>query len=1460
MSTAGDGNAAPPQLPSGSAMSPEDYQLCLHVVTRLASNVHSSLNYLFLEPVDTTYFPTYNTIILRPIDLGTLRGNLISGTVYANRDEFFKDLMLIFENAIQFHSAIKENAWIVKLAKDMMKLANKEKKNAFKKFKVTATAEIGEGGGGGSGTTKAKKRKNSTEGAGSSVGGKKIKLSVSSVPSSSAASVASAATGAAGTVSDASTTTPAVAVSNIAVAVSNIAETLPSEGAAVTAAAIAATTVKVKNSSSKSKKEKGDGKGETKKEENKPKLKLRLSIKLKPEQQQPSSMPNEDGKADASAVAMSTQPSSSDKKNGKSKSSSSVASNASRGKELPKNVAAMQQQLKQQQKKDAQQAASTGAETPAPSTPKLQVRLHPPSRGKEAPKVVQQQSQQQPIGGTKVTKPVAAPAAPAPGMPPPVSMAPPSSAVPLHAPIAAAIGMSLPLSMTPERKTRCLKFISALKRRQHRNVSWFVKPVNDPRIIEDYTAKIPFPTDLGTVTSKLENNVYATIPEFVRDIRRICGNCLRYNTTAGDTFRPVAVEMTRETESLLSLFVQHPERPHVMYAYPPLLYCWQVCVASLDVLLAMKNPEDELPTAHFFLHPASFYFGGEFPPDYQAKVPVPMDLGTVTSNLMEGVYQSVSIFVADCSLVCQNCYRYNADRTDGAALVAHAQRLEAQMQQQLGALIRYDQSPEGREAERVARMAPPAIIPCPPKQFLLGILQELRETMYTDRFTKLTERAAAPFENPVDVNVFPDYPQYVQNPMCFEMIERNIEMNVYATPEDFEYDVQLIFKSCEAYNLPKKNEHIIAVSRHLSKAFRKLYHNRTRNYEENAIVGNLGLMSTDSIKFEAIDQKRQLAPSPTPSVSSQVSSQTGEKRSKLSKAPSKRSLSRASSIASVDTSSKTSPKPRSITPKVGVGGGKKMGGKKAAQTDVPDTSRPITLIEAIERVHAQYPGRRSVKMLDPWESTCHRLYRELLRHPWLSGTNPKIVVHAPVTTLHPEVANAYLARIEKPMDLSTLETKLLSGGLYSGPQDFVNDIALVFANAIAFNKIGRDEGVATSCAYYDSSKHLLRYSRWLSLDILSNFLMDDSEIGAAPKEGSYSDWKLTTSYKQAARAEMETIALKNPMEKSDVGDRFTWMESECEKLLKAMRHQSDLRYMTYFISPHYPADYAAFISKPMAWETVQRNLQQRKYDTIGEAAEDLRLIFSNALKYNARAKGTDTVSGRAYDAAVYMSIKLEASIQRMLLSVSDRLEREKVEEAIAEREAEAAARSEALRIREEQARLQSEWEKEATEPKEKVEKAVVETIKVMKPKFSVRRQMDFDFEFNEDDVDHEQTHIEAMRQQKALFEMQKNERKMFVQTSKLIGASLFFKLVEKENQLSVGKAEADARRRQEERVVHGQSEHVMEVEAVGTPERSNQSSTASTKMADEKKTIKIALNSKSKPKPKRMLPRITFAD
>jgi hypothetical protein len=191
----------------------------------------------------------------------------------------------------------------------------------------------------------------------------------------------------------------------------------------------------------------------------------------------------------------------------------------------------------------------------------------------------------------------------------------------------------------------------------------------------------------------------------------------------------------------------------------------------------------------------------------------------------------------------------------------------------------------------------------------------------------------------------------------------------------------------------------------------------------------------------------------------------------------------------------------------------------------------------------------------------------------------------------------------------------------------------------------------------------------------------------------------------------------------------------------------------------------------MDWDRVNRRLQRREYDTIGDVIGDLRLIFSNALKYNARAKGTETVSGIAYEAAIYMSNKLEIAIDKMMISVSDRLERERIEHAIAEREIDAAERAE-----DEQMRAQWTGSSSAKPPESMVES--VETASITSRRPQQRKEMrDFEFPyFDEEEGHHEQSYIDYMRQQRLTFEKQMKERKVMRANAAKVGASVFARL------------------------------------------------------------------------------------
>ena len=239
--------------------------------------------------------------------------------------------------------------------------------------------------------------------------------------------------------------------------------------------------------------------------------------------------------------------------------------------------------------------------------------------------------------------------------------------------------------------------------------------------------------------SRLDKNGYTSIAAFVLDVRRVFANCLRFNTVVGSaSLRPIAKNMISTTEDLLRLFLKDVNKKTKQFSQ--LLYCWKSCLEILDDILKLKNGDDGFPTAHYFLFPASFYYGGQLPEEYSAKVKKPCDFGTITTNLFEGKYQSVNEFVRDCFLVPANCKAYYEGKEDraSASYVAQADRLNQFMKQNLDALLRYDKSQTGHAARKASENPVKVVATKPPKIFFVAMLQELRKTSYTDKFTKVS--------------------------------------------------------------------------------------------------------------------------------------------------------------------------------------------------------------------------------------------------------------------------------------------------------------------------------------------------------------------------------------------------------------------------------------------------------------------------------------------------------------------------------------------------------------------------------------------------------------------------------------------------------------------------------------------------------------------------------------------------
>ncbi|KAA8894164.1 Bromodomain-containing protein [Sphaerosporella brunnea] len=61
-------------------------------------------------------------------------------------------------------------------------------------------------------------------------------------------------------------------------------------------------------------------------------------------------------------------------------------------------------------------------------------------------------------------------------------------------------------------------------------------------------------------------------------------------------------------------------------------------------------------------------------------------------------------------------------------------------------------------------------------------------------------QSAWPFQKPVNAEEVPDYYNVITEPMDLETMEKRLEEDAYATPEDFVKDAKLVFNNCRRYN------------------------------------------------------------------------------------------------------------------------------------------------------------------------------------------------------------------------------------------------------------------------------------------------------------------------------------------------------------------------------------------------------------------------------------------------------------------------------------------------------------------------------------------------------------------------------------------------------------------------------------------------------------------------------------
>lgn len=224
----------------------------------------------------------------------------------------------------------------------------------------------------------------------------------------------------------------------------------------------------------------------------------------------------------------------------------------------------------------------------------------------------------------------------------------------------------------------------------------------------------------------------------------------------------------------------------------------------------------------------------------------------------------------------------------------------------------------------------------------------------------------APFEKPVSLSDYPDYLQYIETPMDLQSVERKVKASSYNMAEDFEYDMNLVFRNCEIYNAPRKGEHLVNMARYGTKQFRKVFALRMRAFEDPGSV-----TTKEEVKESAV----------IPSVSPPNKIMKLESDGGVSKGKSAPRISiAAAQVSSVQEKAAQAAKASKLQTATS--------NKNRSQPVKPN--QPVPLHIAIARVKEAYPLRRAHKSLQSWEADCARFFKELMRHPWISAARPKV--------------------------------------------------------------------------------------------------------------------------------------------------------------------------------------------------------------------------------------------------------------------------------------------------------------------------------------------------------------------------------------------------------------------------------------------------------------------------------------
>lgn len=270
-------------------------------------------------------------------------------------------------------------------------------------------------------------------------------------------------------------------------------------------------------------------------------------------------------------------------------------------------------------------------------------------------------------------------------------------------------------------------------------------------------------------------------------------------------------------------------------------------------------------------------------------------------------------------------------------------------------------------------------------------------------------QSSLPFRQPVDyvaLNI-PSYPTIVKTPMDLKTLEENLKANKYPTVDAFVTDFNLIVENCRTFNGPDHS--ITKLANEMQKAFQK---------QCDKVPG-------PDVLEPPVDKKKKTitasAPKPPPARRESRSSLPGSARSPVSAGSQQTFALGPTGVPLIRRDSTT------------VGDGRpKREIHPPAPRDLPYANQKPK--KKKYQLELKFCDKVLAELFKPKYSYCN--------YPFLTPVDP-VALNIPT----------YHSIIKKPMDLSTIRTKL-DQGQYENAKEFEADVRLVFQNCYKFNRPG----------------------------------------------------------------------------------------------------------------------------------------------------------------------------------------------------------------------------------------------------------------------------------------------------------------------------------------------------------------------------------------------------------------------